>query len=398
MTAAVLLASCLLFTATPTPAQRTSYVDNQGVLRWRDDDSEIALFGVNYYTPFTADYEGIQALGLDHQRVIRQDVAHFRRLGLDAIRLHVFDRQISDKQGNLLANRHLDLFDYLVAMCKKQGIYTVLTPIAWWHYHFPDSGFSSLYTKPEMVLDPQARRAQVTYLRQFMEHVNPYTKNAYKNEPAIVAIELINEPQYSSDTTLDQIRDYMDELAAAVRVTGAKQPIFYNGWGDKEEAVGQSTVEGCTFGWYPTGLVSGHCLRDNYLPIVDDYPRMRLDCLKNKAKIVYEFDAADVPGHVMYPAMVRAFRSGGAQIATQFQYDPVPLAAYNYGWQTHYLNLVYAAGQDAQLCDCGRGVSQHSAFDSISGVSWKHSVRSIPHLVRTRPERDGHAAEVPLCQ
>ena len=69
---------------------------------------------------------------------------------------------------------------------------------------------------------------------------------------------------------------------------------------------------------------------------------MRNDALAGKARIVYEFDAADVPGSYLYPAMARAFRGGGAQIATQFQYDPLPLAPYNVGWQTHYLNLVYA--------------------------------------------------------
>ena len=327
------------------PAERWSYVDGKGVLRWKDDGSEIALFGVNYYTPFTVDYEGIRKLGKDHRAAIARDVAHFQRMGLDAIRLHVFDRQISDKQGHLLANAHMDLFDELVAQCKRRGIYTVLTPIAWWPYHVTAKGFSSLYTKPQMVLDPQARRAQCTYLREFMEHVNPYTQRAYKDEPAVVAIELINEPIYSPDTTQAQITGYIDELAAAVRSAGAKQPIFYNGWQGREKAVAESTIEGCTFGWYPTGLVAGRCLWGNYLPRADDYPRMRLPCLAGKAKIVYEFDAADVPGRVMYPAMARAFRSGGAQIATQFQYDPVALAPYNYGWQTHYLNLVYAPGK-----------------------------------------------------
>lgn len=78
------------------------------------------------------DHLGIETLGLDHRSVIEQDVAHFQRLGLDAIRLHVFDRQISDRQGNLIANRHLELFDYLVWQCKNRGIYTVLTPIVWW--------------------------------------------------------------------------------------------------------------------------------------------------------------------------------------------------------------------------------------------------------------------------
>ena len=330
--------------AAAAPANRWSYVDESGVLRWRDDRSEIVLFGVNYYTPFSIDFKGISELGQDHRKAIERDVPHFQRLGLDAIRLHVFDREISDAQGNLLANKRLDLFDYLVYQCKRRGIYTVLTPIAWWGGTSKKSGFSALYTKPEMVLSPKARQAQTNYLRQFMNHVNPYTKKAYRQEPAVVAIELINEPQYA-DTTLAQITDYINALTQAVRSTGAKQPIFYNGWAGKEEAVAESLADGCTFGWYPTGLVSGHCLRANYLPRVDDYPRMRLPCLANKAKIVYEFDAADVPGRVMYPAIARAFRSGGAQIATQFQYDPSPLAAYNYGWQTHYLNLLYAPGK-----------------------------------------------------
>jgi hypothetical protein len=334
----------LALATSAAPAERWSVVDSEGVLRWRDDKSEIALFGVNYYAPFTVDHQGLAALGEDHRRAIERDVVHFQRLGLDAIRLHVFDRQISDLAGNLIANEHLDLFDYLVFCCRQRGIYTVLTPIAWWP-HVGSRGFSSRFTMPEMTSKPEARRAQETYLRQFLRHVNPYTGRAYRDEPAVVAIELINEPLYEPNTTVEQVRQYIDDLAAAVRSTGAPQPIFYNGWSEKESAVAQSSIEGCTFGWYPTGLMSGGCLRGNYLSAVDDYPRMRLPCLDHKAKIVYEFDAADVPGRVMYPAMARAFRSGGAQIACQFQYDPSPLAAYNYGWQTHYLNLVYAPGK-----------------------------------------------------
>jgi hypothetical protein len=336
---------CLAMATATAEADRWSRVDSQGVLRWRDDGSEIAIFGVNYYAPFTVDYQGLAALGEDHRRTIERDVAHFQRLGLDVIRLHVFDRQVSDLEGNLVASEHLDLFDYLVHCCRQRGIYTVLTPIAWWPYYVGEVGFSSRFTMPEMIALPEARRAQQTYLRQFLEHVNPYTGRAYKDEPAIVAIELINEPVCAPGTTAEQVRQYIDDLAAAVRSTGAPQPIFYNGWQGYESAVAESSVEGCSFGWYPTGLVSGGCLEGDYLGTVDDFPAMRIPCLANKAKIVYEFDAADVPGRVMYPAMARAFRGGGAQIACQFQYDPLPLAAYNYGWQTHYLNLVHTPGK-----------------------------------------------------
>ncbi|MFQ6096158.1 MAG: hypothetical protein ACE5O2_00395, partial [Armatimonadota bacterium] len=137
------------------------------------------------------------------------------------------------------------------------------------------------------------------------------------------------------------VTKYVDDLAGAIKATGCDKPVFFNGWGGRLKAVANSTVEGCSFGWYPTGLASGTALTRNYLPRVEDYPAMRAPALARKAKIVYEFDAADVPWSYMYPAMARAFRSGGAQIATQFQYDPMAIAATNENWQTHFLNLCY---------------------------------------------------------
>ena len=94
----------------------------------RTTQEEVALFGVNYYTPFWHNYPDLQAVGAAHKQVIDQDVLHFARMGLDALRLHVFDRELSDQDGNLLANEHLDLLDYLIARAKERGIYTVLTP------------------------------------------------------------------------------------------------------------------------------------------------------------------------------------------------------------------------------------------------------------------------------
>jgi hypothetical protein len=135
---------------------------------------------------------------------------------------------------------------------------------------------------------------------------------------------------------------YINALYDAIRETGCTKPVFYNGWGGRLGAVGRAKVEGCTFGWYPSGLCSGGVLTGNFLPRVADYPEMRDVALRSKGKVVYEFDAADIPGGYVYPAMARSFRSGGAQIATQFQYDPLPLADTNTNWNTHFLNLVYA--------------------------------------------------------
>jgi hypothetical protein len=57
--------------------------------------------------------------------------------------------------------------------------------------------------------------------------------------------------------------------------------------------------------------------------------------------MVYEFDAGDVMGSYMYPAMARSFRTAGFQWATQFAYDPMTTAFANTEYQTHYLNLAY---------------------------------------------------------
>lgn len=349
-----LLVGGLLHAAVPDwshlpPTNHLAQVDAQGVLRWRDTGAEIALFGVNYYTPFWHNFPDLKTLGANHRKVIDQDVAHLARLGLEALRLHVFDREISDRDGNLLDNEHLQLLDYLMARARERGIYTVLTPIAWWAVPGDSPGFSTRFTMPQMITDPAARAAQTNYLAQFLNHVNRDTGFAFKDDPAVVCLELINEPQYAPGTTDGQIVEYINALADAVRATGCRKPVFYNGWGNHLAAVRDARVAGSTFGWYPTGLDSGHSLRRNFLPVIDQYggsdfwnPSMRTELLAHKAKIVYEFDAADVPGSFMYPAMARSFRSGGAQIATQFQYDPLPLAPFNQGWRTHFLNLVCA--------------------------------------------------------
>ena len=79
-----------------------------------------------------SDYRLLGERGFDRKETIRRDVAHFRRLGLTAVRLHCFDREISDRDGALIDNDHLDLLDYLISVCASNGIYTVLTPIALW--------------------------------------------------------------------------------------------------------------------------------------------------------------------------------------------------------------------------------------------------------------------------
>jgi hypothetical protein len=63
---------------------------------------------------------------------------------------------------------------------------------------------------------------------------------------------------------------------------------------------------------------------------------------KKMARMVYEFDAADVGRSYIYPAMARSFREAGMQVAAHFAYDPTYMADVNTEYGTHYMNLAYA--------------------------------------------------------
>ncbi len=344
----------LLFSVSMLAAQKTKqanliYVDKQGVLRYTSTKAEANFFGVNYTTPFAHAYRAHNVLKVDLEQAIRNDIYHFSRLGLNAFRVHVWDNEISDSAGNLIENEHLRLFDFLLAELKKRNIKTIITPIAFWGNGYPERdeltpGFSRYFGRGKLTTNDTAIRAQENYLKQFFKHVNPYTKLSYENDKDIIAVELNNEPSHNNPKK--GVTDYINRLAAAVKSTGFTKPLFYNiAQGPYfSDAVAASVVDGFSFQWYPSGLVGNQTIKGNTLPNVDLYHipfRDTVTAFKNKALMVYEFDAADVMDSYMYPAIAKSFRAAGFQWATQFAYDPMAIAHVNTEYQTHYLNLAY---------------------------------------------------------
>src|SRR5664279_1557187 len=256
--------------------QNLVYVDKHGVLRLTKNNSEASFLGVNYTTPFAYSYRAHKALNIDLEKAIQQDVYHLARLGLDAFRVHVWDTEISDTIGNLLENDHLRLFDFLLAELKKRNIKTIITPIAFWGNGYPERdemtpGFSGKYGKGKATSNDTAIKAQENYLRQFFKHINPYTKLTYGDDPDVIAVELNNEPSHSGSK--NSVTNYIDRLATAVKSTGWTKPLYYNISQSPyyADAVAKASIDGVSFQWYPTGLVSNQEVRGNFLPNVDHY-------------------------------------------------------------------------------------------------------------------------------
>jgi hypothetical protein len=332
----------------PSDSKNEVYVDAKGVMRWTKTNNEASFFGVNYTAPFAYGYRSVKAMGIDPQKSIEQDVYHMSRIGIDAFRVHIWETEFTDTLGNLTQNDHLQLFDYLLFQLKKRGIRVIITAIAFNPNGYPERdtktpGFAGIYKKSEEATNPKAMQAEETYLKQLFVHVNPYTQQNYKDDPNVIATEINNEPSHSGPKA--NATAYINRMSKAIKETGWTKPIFYNiSQGPYyADAVAKSDVNGFSFQWYPSGLVSGRWLKYNFLPNVDRYtiPYDTIPEFANKARMVYEFDAADVLGSYLYPAMARSFKTAGFQWATQFAYDPMATAYANTEYQTHYLNLAY---------------------------------------------------------
>ncbi len=380
----------------------------KGVLEF-DGGGEVALWGVNYYPQSWNEFRFLKEAGhVDMKAVIDADMADLVRdddpggpRRINAIRIHVFDTEISDAEGNLVVNEHLDLLDYLVSQCNDRGVHLWLTPIAWWSSPQGRKGaFSDNIPMPAMTLCRETWPIQQRFFRQFLEHENPYTGRRLVDEPCLNLLEIINEPLYctpahvAGDEPLnyginevrhedrgtpadsnfaymqkirrdflrrhpgemnsdawdyyryETVRDYIDTMVETIRATGARQPIAYcAAWFNTDapvfEAIGDSRCDAVTTVLYPGGLQQTPQADARNL-LVQTVDAGLPACLSEKARLVYEFDASDTLRQIdLYPAMARYFRNIGVQVACQFQYDSRFNAAHNRAWPTHYLNAAH---------------------------------------------------------
>ena len=169
-------------------------VARDGVLYF-SGGSEVSLFGTNYLPMSWVQYENLVKLGADFRELIRKDVAEMKKCGIQIVRVHFFDCECSDANGNLIDNHHLEVFDILVDEMNRQEVYFFFTPIAWWNSpgSHPDA-FGRQMTIARMMFDPKAISKSARFVDQILNHTNRYTKTPLRAEPCLAVCEIMNEP------------------------------------------------------------------------------------------------------------------------------------------------------------------------------------------------------------
>jgi len=129
--------------------------------------------------------------------------ATLARFGVNLVRLHFLDlpspRGIIDSTGNSSRSfdaKQLDRLDFEISEFKKRGIYVDLNLNVGRSYKAGDGvqDFDKIqWGKGLTLYDPRLIELQKEYARNLFSHVNPYTKTAYRDEPAIAIVEILNE-------------------------------------------------------------------------------------------------------------------------------------------------------------------------------------------------------------
>jgi len=399
-----------------------------------EDGSEVALWGVNFQTSLSWEHRRFASIGMltpfdlaAYQKMADRNFDEIQLMGCDVIRIHLGPGDFADAHGDLVENEWLAMLDYTLAECRRRGIYVNLAFLNSMGNQVKDSFIRPRSdAKWEWVTVPRQIEATKHFIRALVNRKNPYDDHIrYKDNPAWVVAELINEPMFplkkpdradspegveafeqwlkreeKMDTNesfgefkYQSFKRYIDEMiylleqeeVAAVpcwNLYWVRGP-HHQGW-EGFEAAADSNVELVSFSTYP-GQSEVQAARprrvelsdQNFLPYLKDaYEKrdwqawLRDDRFKGrKARIVYEYEGWSNQSAYLYPAMAQYFRAQGAQIATMWTYSFSGLAESFSKTQPHNLNL--------------RTTPRKAASFMVAGEVFRHSPRYAPFVTTT---------------
>lgn len=367
-----------------------------GVLVY-EDGGEVALWGVNFQTPLSWEYNGrLRPAGVPFtaealRQVCDRNLDELAELGVTMLRAHLTPVDFTGADGSLRDSLYLDQLDYLLARCAERGLYVYLTLLNDMGQRTQPDSFMLTRPRSQWLFDPAFVDQTARYVGELLRHENRYSHRPLATEPALGVLELMNEPSYPTLAEVqaeprlqaafaqwcaanqlaepalacgawryEVVKGYLTRLCATVRAAGARQPIFWNlnwpgyVWSHEDvfQATADSPVDGVSCCCYPgqAGLPQDYWNHPvdlsptNFLPYLracaTDYGQLRWLLgrrFAGKAKAVYEFETFYNQSTYLYPAMARLFRGLGVQAALMWQYTLSPVAEYAGG--SHYLNL-----------------------------------------------------------
>ena len=200
----------------PAPAGKAGRVKiNRGRLSLENDPAVFRLYG--YSSSIPRFYWGRSVSDEEFTRYARELARATRAQGYNCFRLHGFDEWIMTDSGEALKpGRFLDRWDRLTAEMKKEGIYVQLVIFSFGLYE-PFNRYQEVWKrrnmhKARMFLGAKWERQRFQdAVRFLMEHVNPYTGLAWKDDPVVASVEFYNEQTMAIRTFAAQRHNFPED-------------------------------------------------------------------------------------------------------------------------------------------------------------------------------------------
>lgn len=186
-------------------------------------------------------------------------VTRLSKMGCNLVRLHHMDAPWAEKNifgkattgTRKLSDISLRQLDYLVYKCKQKGIYIFLDMLV--HREFTSQD-SVLNTPPDLggkqvgLFSRRLIDLQKEYATQLLTHINQFTKKAYKDEPAIIGSEFVNEStiftHYSGDILTQPYRDELSSFWKNSQYKENKLGVFGLSWDDEKATLKLASQDG----------------------------------------------------------------------------------------------------------------------------------------------------------
>ena len=373
------------------------------------DGSEARLWGVNFQTPISWEYNRLSRVGVSKTAAALRNVADsnledLSLMGVNHLRCHLTPADFTDGKGNVdESSVYMDAMDYMVSEAGKRGMYVSFAFLN----HMGQSGPGTAWIGGERgtwIQDEATVECVKNYVRQLVNHVNVYTGKAYKDTENIAFWELINEPEMFSYNKIksqpcvsayeawlvsagkedsaenyavfreETVRSYIDGLKSLLREEGDGHLVcwglnwhrYRSGNEDIFRGVASSNADIVAFCNYPGQDNVSQSYWDNTYNFTDTdfsqwfktqiadesgYGWTVTDDFSSKAKIVYEFETFFNQSAYLYPVQATFFRSLMVQSASMWTYTFNEIAPYMGG--SHYLNLKTTPGKAAAFMVAG---------------------------------------------
>lgn len=123
-----------------------------------------------------------------------------KRLGLNMLRFHDFDTVFVENGKAVLNPEKIDFLDWCIAECAKSGIYVQIDTMAtngfsktdWYHLEGQRRN-----AKFRLLFNPAMREEYRIGMKAILEHVNPYTGKALRDDPVLAVINYNNEQEFA---------------------------------------------------------------------------------------------------------------------------------------------------------------------------------------------------------